>query len=82
MLFACPRDSTLDSSLENRREKESTNLGSGSGGKQIDDVLNGIVGAVVGGFEFADRVVMDIGAVVKAAVGEGSAEAFVEEQKE
>jgi hypothetical protein len=40
-------------------------------------LLNGVVGAVVSGFEFAGRLVMDIGVVVKAAVGEGAAEAFV-----
>ena len=48
----------------------------------MHDLLNGVVGAVVCGFEFAGRLVMDIGAVVKAAVGEGAAEAFVKEQKE
>src|SRR3984893_9536619 len=35
----------------------------------------------VGGFEFAGRLVMGVGAVVEAAVGERAAEAFVEEQK-
>ena len=52
-----------------------------SGGKEIDDLLNGFVGAMVGGFELAGRLVMGIGAVVEAAVGERAAEAFVEEQK-
>jgi len=37
---------------------------------------------VVGGFELAGGLVMGIGAVVKAAVGEGSAQPFGEEQKE
>jgi hypothetical protein len=32
--------------------------------------LNGFVGAVVGGFEFAVRLVMGVAAMVKAAVGE------------
>jgi hypothetical protein len=45
-------------------------------------VLDGFVGAVVSGFEFAGRLVSGVGAVVKAAVGEGSAEPFVKEQKE
>src|SRR5438045_7570493 len=53
-----------------------------SGGKQIDDLLNGFVGAVVGGFEFAVRLVMGVGGMVEAAVGEWAAEPFVEEQKE
>ena len=36
---------------------------------------------MVGGFELAGRLVMGVGAVVEAAVGERAAEAFVEEQK-
>jgi hypothetical protein len=47
----------------------------------VHDLLNGVVGAVVCGLEFAGRLVMDIGAVVKAAVGEGAAEAFVKDRK-
>jgi hypothetical protein len=52
-----------------------------SGGKQIDDVLNGFVGAVVGGFEFAVGLVTGVGGMVEAAVSEWAAESFVEEQK-
>ena len=63
----------LDSSPENDRQEESRNLNRASGGKQIDDLLNGFVGAVVGGFEFAGRLVSDVGAVMEAAVGERSA---------
>jgi hypothetical protein len=44
--------------------------------------LDGFVGAVVGGFEFAGGLVVGVGAVVEAAVGEGTAEPLVEEQKE
>jgi len=44
--------------------------------------LNGFVGAMVGGFELAGRLVMGVGAVVKAAVGKRAAKSFVEEQKE
>ena len=36
--------------------------------------MNGFVGAVVGGFELAGRLVMGVGAVVEAAVGERAAE--------
>jgi len=36
---------------------------------------------VIGSFEFAVRLVTDVGAVVKAAVGEWGAERLVEEQK-
>jgi hypothetical protein len=57
-------------------------LGEGSGGEEVDYVLNGLVSAVVGGFEFAGWLVSGVGSVVKAAVGEGSAEPFVKEQKE
>src|SRR6202047_573505 len=53
-----------------------------SGGEQIDDLLDGFVGAVVGGFELAGRLVMDVRAVVKVAVGERAAEPFVKEQEE
>jgi hypothetical protein len=44
--------------------------------------LNSFIGAVVGGFELAGRLVMRVGAVVEAAVGERAAEPFVKEQKE
>src|SRR5271170_4241159 len=37
---------------------------------------------MVGGFELAGRLVMGVGAVVKAAVGKRAAKPFVEEQKE
>jgi hypothetical protein len=50
--------------------------------QQVADVLNGCVSAVIGGFELAGWLVTDVGAVVTAAVGEGSAEPFVEEQEE
>ena len=57
-------------------------FGERSGGEEVDYVLNGVVGTVVSGFEFAGRLVSGVGAVVKAAVGEGPAEPFMEEQKE
>jgi len=44
--------------------------------------LNGFVGAVVGGFELAGRLVLGVGAVVEAAIGERAAQPFVKEQKE
>ena len=44
--------------------------------------MNGFVGAVVGGFELADRVMVGVGSVMEAAVGQRTAEPFVEEQKE
>jgi hypothetical protein len=44
--------------------------------------LDGFVGAVAGGFEFAGRLVSGVGAVMEAAVGERAAESLVEEQEE
>ena len=44
--------------------------------------MNGFVGAMVGGFELAGRLVMGVRAVVKAAVGKRAAEPFVKEQEE
>jgi hypothetical protein len=52
-----------------------------SGCEQIDDVLDGCVGAVIGGFELAGRPMMVGGAVVEAAVGEWAAEPLVEEEE-
>jgi hypothetical protein len=51
-------------------------------GKQFDDVVDGFVGAVVGGFELAVRAVFGVGTVVEAAVGERTAEPLVKEEKE
>src|SRR6516165_8573882 len=63
-------------------KKSSTIAALRSGGESIDDLLDGFVGAVVGGFEFAGRLVLGVGTVVEAAVGEWAAQAFVEEQEE
>src|ERR1700730_6741751 len=63
-------------------KKSSTIAAQRLGGKEIDDLLNGFVGAMVGGFELSGRLVMGVGAVVKAAVGERAAEPFVKEQEE
>ena len=71
----------LDSSQQNCRPEESNNH-EASGGQEIDDLLNGVVGAVVGGFEFAGWLVSGIWAVMEAAVGERSAQPFVEEEEE
>ena len=51
------------------------------GGEYIDNLLDGFVGAVVCGFELAIWTVVMIRAVVEAAVGDRSAEPFMEEQK-
>ena len=52
-----------------------------SGGKQIDDLLDGFVGAVICGFQFTVWLVMGDRAVVEAAVSERTTEPFVEEEK-
>src|ERR1700691_42776 len=52
------------------------------GSEQVDDVLDGMVGFVIGKLEFAVGGVSWIGSVVKAAVGQGTAETLVEEQKQ
>ena len=55
----------------------------GSGCRQeIDDFFDGLVGTVVGKFEAAVWPVVRIRPVVKAAVGERSTQALVEEQQE
>jgi hypothetical protein len=53
-----------------------------SGGKQIDDLLDGFVGAVICGFQFSLRLVTGDRTVMEAAVSERTAEPFVEEEKE
>ena len=73
---------TIDSTRENRRQKSSTIASLRSSGQAIDDLLNGFVGAVVGGLEFAGGLVLGVGAVVEAAIGERAAQPFVEEEKE
>ena len=45
-------------------------------------MLDGVVGAMVGGFQSAGRLMSVVGAVMEAAVGEGAAEPLVEEQEE
>jgi hypothetical protein len=49
--------------------------------EHIDNLLNGFVSAVVGGFELTVWRVVGIRAVVEAAVGDRSAEPFMKEQK-
>ena len=45
-------------------------------------MLDGLVGLVIGSFEFAVRLVLGIRLVMEATVGEWTAEALVEEQEE
>ena len=51
-------------------------------GEEIDDALDGGVGAVIGCFETAVGTAPWVRPVMEAAVGERSAEALVEEQEE
>ena len=53
-----------------------------SSGKQVDDLLNGFVCAVICGFQFTVWLVTGDRTVVEAAVGERTAEPLVEEEKE
>jgi hypothetical protein len=53
-----------------------------SGGKEIDNLLDGFVSAVIRGFQFTVRLVTGDGSVMEATVGEWTAEPFVEEEKE
>jgi hypothetical protein len=48
----------------------------------LDDIFDGFVGAVIGEFKAAVWPILGIGAVVETAVGERSAEPFMEEQEE
>ena len=48
----------------------------------MHDVLNGLVGFVISGFQFAVWTVRGIGLVVEAAVGERPTEALVEEEEQ
>ena len=52
------------------------------GGQQVNDILNCLVGLVIGSFQFAVRGMFGVWFVVEAAVGERAAEALVEEQEQ
>src|SRR6266446_6308675 len=72
----------LDSSLRDVKQDDSNNeVAPSRSGEQIDDVLDGVVGAVVGGFESAVWAMLRVRTAVEAAVGKWSAQPFVEEQK-
>ena len=72
----------LDSSLRDVKQDDSNNeVAPSRSGEQIDDVLDGLVGAVVGGFKPAVWAMLRVRTVVEAAVGKWSAQPFVEEQK-
>src|SRR5262245_20451929 len=72
----------LDSSLRDVKQDESNNeVAPSRGDEQIDDVLDGLVGAVVGGFKSAVWAILRVRTAVEAAVGKWSAQPFVEEQK-
>ena len=72
----------LDSSLRDVKQDDSNNkVAPSRGDEQIDDVLDGLVGAVVGGFKSAVWAILRVRTAVEAAVGKWSAQPFVEEQK-
>src|ERR1700680_1265491 len=74
--------SCLDSSLKNVKQDDFNNEVAASGcGEQIDDILDGLVSAMIGSFESAVWAMLRVWSVVEAAVGKWSAQPFVEEQK-
>src|SRR3982074_854553 len=79
----CVRDTrSLDSSLRDVKQDDSNNeVAPSRSGEQIDDVLDGVVGAVVGGFESAVWAMVRGRTAGEAAGGKWSAQLFVEEQK-
>ncbi len=75
----------LDSYLRDHRQDESNIVIEARGDQaaaKIDDALDGGVGAVIGGFEPAVWTVLRVRPVMEAAVGEGAAQALVEEEEE
>jgi hypothetical protein len=48
----------------------------------MNDVLNGVISLVVGGLEWCLGLVFGVGSVMKEAVGEGTADALVEEEEQ
>ena len=51
------------------------------GSEHVDNLLDGFVGAVVGGFKLAVGTVFKVWLVMEAAIRDGSTEPFMEEQK-
>jgi hypothetical protein len=51
-------------------------------GKQIDDLLDGLVGFMISSLQFALGLVVVVGLMVEASVGKGPAETLVEEQEQ
>jgi hypothetical protein len=49
------------------------------GRQQFDNLIDGLVGPVVGGFELTVWTMFCVGLVVEVAVGEWAAQTFVEE---
>jgi len=77
ILGAYPSDHGQDES-HNRADESADS----SGCDKIDDVLDGGVGAVVGGFEPAVGPMLRVWPVMEAAIGERPAQALVEEGEE
>ena len=62
---------TTNSDSGNQKQETPKIARLGSGGQQFDDLLDGCVGAVEGGFELAGRLMMGVGAVMEAAAASG-----------
>jgi hypothetical protein len=52
-----------------------------SGGEQVDDFLDGYIGAVVGLFQSGWGLMVGGGAMMEAAVGQRTSKAFVDKQE-
>ncbi len=82
---AKPQPPFLDSCRNEAGQNESNivteALARSSCSQEIDDALDGGVGAVIGGFEPAVWTVLRVRPVMEAAVGEGAAQALVEEEE-
>ena len=53
-----------------------------SGRKQLEDVFDGLISAMIGGFDLTGRLSLRIGATLEQAGGERAADALVEEDEE
>ena len=84
--FACilsflPRRSLTRTVQQWSREQFNNGAAISRGSEHVDNLLDGFVGAVVGGFKLAAWTVFKVRLVLEAAVRDRSAEPFMEEQE-
>jgi hypothetical protein len=75
------RSEFWESKAATQSDDSNNEVTASGGGEQIDDILDGLVGAVICGFESAVWAMLRVWSVMEAAVGKWSAQPFVEEQK-